>query len=76
MRMHTAPESCTRRNCMYVVVRGLLWHMSHPVSVWGNPPALKKFSMWGRQCRELMEKNFAMGPGERELEVPPHWLGP
>ena len=50
VRMHTAPESCNRRNCLYVAVRVLLWRMSHHVSVWGNPPALKKFSMWGRQC--------------------------
>ena len=58
-RMHTDPESCTRRNCMYVAVMVLLRHMSHPVSVWGNPPALKNFSMWGHQCRELMDKTLA-----------------
>ena len=61
VRMHTGPESCTRRSCMNVAVRLLLWHMSHPVSVWGNPPALKSFSMWGRQCRELMDKTLAWG---------------
>ena len=59
MRMHTAPESCNRRNCMYVAIRVLLWHMSHPVSVWSNPPALNIFSMWGRQCRELMDQTVA-----------------
>ena len=47
------------RNYMYVAVRVLLWHMSHPVSVWGNPPALKNFSMWGRQCRELPDQTLA-----------------
>ena len=60
--MHTAPESCTQVLQLYVcnlAVRVLLWHMSHPVSVWGNPPALKKFSTWGRQCRESMDKTLA-----------------
>ena len=57
--MHTAPESCTRRNCKYVTVRLLVRHMSHAMSVWGNPLALKNFSMWGRQCRELMDKTLA-----------------
>ena len=33
--------------------------MSHAVSVWGNPSALSHFSMWGRQCRELMDKTLA-----------------
>ena len=47
VRMHTGPESCTRRSCMNVAARVLLWHMSHPVSVWGNPPALKSFSCGG-----------------------------
>ena len=47
MRMYTAPESCNRRKCMFVAVRVLPWHMSPPVSVWANPPALKNFSMWG-----------------------------
>ena len=59
MRMHTAPESCNRRNCMYVAVRVLPWHISHPLSVWGNPSALKNFSMSGRQCRELMDQTLA-----------------
>ena len=59
VRMHTAPDSCNRRNCMYVAVKVILWHMIHPVSVWGNPPALSHFSMWGRQCRELMDKTLA-----------------
>ena len=44
---------------MYPAVRVLVWHMSHTVSVWGNPPALKKFSMWGRQCRELLDLTVA-----------------
>ena len=38
VRMHTAPDSCNRRNCMYVAVKIILWHMSHPVSVWDTPP--------------------------------------
>ena len=59
VRMHTAPDSSNRRNCMYVAVKVILWHMSHRVSVWGNPPALSHFSMWGRQCRELMGKTLA-----------------
>ena len=56
VRTHTASESCTRRNCMYVAVTVLLWQMSHPASAWGNPRALKIFSIWGRQRRELMDK--------------------
>ena len=44
--MHTAPDSCNCRNCMYVAVKVIVWHMSHPVSVRGNPPALSHFSMW------------------------------
>ena len=36
--MHTAPDSCNRHNCMYVAVKIILWHMSHPVSVWDTPP--------------------------------------
>ena len=59
VRTHTAPESCTRRNCMYVAGRMLLWHMSHPVSVWGNPRALINFSMAGCQCPELLDKTLA-----------------
>ena len=37
VRMHTAPDSCNRHHCMYVAVKIILWHMSHPVSV-GTPP--------------------------------------
>ena len=59
VRKHTAPESCNRRNGLYVAVRVLLWHMSHLVSLWGNPPALKIFSIRGRQCRELMDQTLA-----------------
>ena len=59
VRMHTAPDSCNRRNCMYVAVKVILWHMTHPVSVWGNPPALSYFSMWGHQCRVLMDTTLA-----------------
>ena len=59
LRMHTAPDSCNCRNCLCVAVKVILWHMSHPVSVWGNPPALSHFSMWGRQCRELMDTTLA-----------------
>ena len=44
---------------MYVAVIVVLWHTSHPVSAWGSPPALKIFSMWGRHCRELMDKTLA-----------------
>ena len=36
VRMHTAPDSCNRRHRMYVVVKVILWHMTHPVSVWGT----------------------------------------
>ena len=36
--MHTAPDSCNRHNCMYVAVKIILWHMSHPVGVWDTPP--------------------------------------
>ena len=32
VRMHTAPDSCNRHNCMSVAVQIILWHMSHPVS--------------------------------------------
>ena len=59
VRKHTAPDSCNRRNCMYVAVKIILWHMSHPVSVWDTPPALSHFAMWGRQCRELRDKTLA-----------------
>ena len=59
VRMHTAPDSCNRHNCMYVAVKIILWHMSHPVSVWDTPPALSHFAMWGRQCRELLDKTPA-----------------
>ena len=59
VRMHTAPDSCNRHNCMYVAVKIILWHMSHPVSVWDSPPALSHFAMWGRQCRELLDKTLA-----------------
>ena len=58
-RPRCAPDACNRRNCMYVAVKVIVWHMSHPVSVWGNPPALSHFSMWGRQCRGLMDKTPA-----------------
>ena len=59
VRMHTAPDSCNRHNCMYVAVKIILWHMSHPVGVWDTPPALSHFAMWGRQCRELLDKTLA-----------------
>ena len=43
--------------------------MTHPVSVWGNPPALRHFSMWGRQCRDMMDKTpaWAQVKGNRKL---------
>ena len=44
---------------MYVAVKIILWHMSHPVSVWDTPPSLSHFAMWGRQCRELLDKTLA-----------------
>ena len=44
---------------MYVEVKIILWHVSHPVSVWDTPPALSHFAMWGRQCRELLDKTLA-----------------
>ena len=59
VRMHTAPDSCNRHNCMYVAVKIILWHMSHPVGVWDTPPALSHFAMWGRQCRELLDNTLA-----------------
>ena len=58
VRMHTAPDSCNRHNCMYVAVKIILWHMSHPVGGWDTPPALGHFAMWGRQCRELLDKTL------------------
>ena len=76
VRMHTAPDSCNRHNCMYVAVKIILWHMSHPVGVWDTPPRPEPCCHVGAPVPGVAGQNPGMGSGERELEVPPHWLGP
>ena len=36
--VHTSPQQCNKKNCMYIAVRVVLWHLEHPTSEWGRPP--------------------------------------
>ena len=36
--VHTSPPHCNEKNCMYIAVRVVLWHLEHPTSEGTHPP--------------------------------------
>ena len=38
--LHTSAPHCSQKNCLYIAVRVLLWHLQHPTTEWAKTPLL------------------------------------